>query len=63
MDKDIEAIIERALEEDLPHGDITSESIISPESQSQAVILAKENGILAGIGVAENVFSKIDPLL
>jgi nicotinate-nucleotide pyrophosphorylase (carboxylating) len=63
MDKDVEAIIERALEEDLPHGDITSESIIPSKSQSQAVILSKENGILAGIAVAENVFSKIDPLL
>jgi len=63
MEKDVEAIIERALEEDLPYGDITSESIISSESQSQAVILTKENGILAGIGVAENVFFKIDPLL
>ena len=63
MKKEVDAIIERALEEDLPHGDITSESIISPESQSKAIILAKEKGILAGIGVAENVFSKIDPLV
>lgn len=63
MKREVDAIIDRALEEDLPHGDITSESIISPESQSKAVILCKEKGILAGIDVAKNVFSKIDPLL
>lgn len=63
MDKDVEAIIKSALEEDLPCGDITSESIIPPGSHSKAIILSKEVGILAGIGVAENVFFKIDPLL
>jgi len=63
MDKEVDAIIERALEEDLPYGDITSESIVPPESQSKAVILAKESGILAGISVAESVFTKIDPLI
>jgi len=60
---EVDAIIEKALEEELPHGDITSENIIPPGSQSKAVILAKEKGILAGIDVAKNVFSKIDPLL
>ncbi len=63
MKREVDAIIDMALEEDLPFGDITSESIIPPESQSKAVILCKENGILAGIEVAKNVFSKIDPLL
>ena len=59
----MDAIIERALEEDLPHGDVTSENIIPSESLSNAVILAKEKGILAGISVAESVFTKIDPSL
>ncbi len=63
MDRAVDTIIERALEEDLPHGDVTSESIIPPESLSKAVILAKESGILAGISVAESVFTKIDPTL
>jgi len=63
MEREVDAIIERALEEDLPHGDITSENIIPSESLSKAVITAKENGILAGIIVAKNVFTKIDPSL
>lgn len=63
MEKELEAVIERALNEDMPHGDITSESIIPTDSVSKALFISKEKGILAGIGVAESVFLKIDPEL
>jgi len=56
-----DTLIEAALKEDMPHGDITSESIIPADSESEAIILAKEEGVLAGIDVAERVFHKIDP--
>ena len=56
----LNSIIKTALEEDLPQGDITSESIIDPDSISEAIILAKEKGILAGIEVAHRVFQLID---
>ncbi|HDZ25912.1 hypothetical protein LCGC14_1693070 [marine sediment metagenome] len=56
-----DALIETALKEDLPQGDITSENIIPADSESKAIILAKEEGVLAGIDVARRVFSKIDP--
>jgi len=59
--EDIDPIIEAALKEDLPEGDITSESIIPSDSVSQAFFLAKEDGILAGIDIARRVFEKIDP--
>lgn len=58
--KDIDSIIETALREDMPQGDITSESIIPLNSISRAIILAKEEGILAGIYVVERVFKTID---
>jgi nicotinate-nucleotide pyrophosphorylase (carboxylating) len=62
MKEDVtDMLIETALKEDMPKGDITSESVIPAESESKAIILAKEEGILAGIDVAERVFSKIDP--
>ncbi len=62
MKEDVtDMLIETALKEDMPQGDITSESVIPAESESKAIILAKEEGILAGIDVAERVFSKIDP--
>ena len=63
MQAEIDAIIECALKEDLPEGDITSESIIPQASKSKAVFLAKEKGILAGIHVAARVFERIDPSL
>ncbi|MEE9390406.1 MAG: carboxylating nicotinate-nucleotide diphosphorylase [Candidatus Aminicenantaceae bacterium] len=60
-EKDLNAVIEVALKEDMPRGDITSENIIPSDSESEAIILAKEQGILAGIKVAGRVFRKIDP--
>jgi nicotinate-nucleotide pyrophosphorylase (carboxylating) len=59
--KNIDTLIEAALREDMPDGDITSENIIPPDSLSRAIILAKEDGVLAGIYVVERVFKKIDP--
>ncbi len=57
----IDSIIDAALREDMPQGDITSENIIAVDSRFRAIILAKENGILAGLDVARRVFEKIDP--
>jgi len=59
--KNIDALIEMALKEDMPEGDITSENIVPPDSISRAWIAAKEDGVLAGVYVAERVFNKIDP--
>jgi len=60
INKEIDRIISFALKEDMPNGDITSESIISPDSMSKAILLAKQEGILAGIEVARRVFFKVD---
>jgi len=60
-EQSIDSIIDAALGEDMPQGDITSESIIPVDSRSRAIILAKESGILAGMDVARRVFEKIDP--
>ncbi len=59
--KNVDGIIEAALKEDIPAGDVTSESIVPPDSVSKAVLMAKEDGVLAGIGLAWLVFAKIDP--
>lgn len=58
---EFDAIIEAALREDMPDGDITSESVIPAGAVSEAVFLAKEDGVLAGLAVARRVFEKIDP--
>lgn len=56
----LEKIIRIALQEDMPDGDITSENVIPPESTSNAEFVAKAEGVLAGIDVAEKVFLEID---
>lgn len=56
----IDRVIEAALREDMPAGDITSENIIPPGSRAHAILLAKQAGVLAGIDVARRVFEKVD---
>jgi len=53
-------IVEEALKEDIGFGDITTESTIPEDMISRAVIIAKEEGILAGLPVAEEVFKLLD---
>jgi len=59
----IEEIVDRALAEDLGWGDVTTEALIPDDQQGIASIVAKEQGILAGIDVAKEVFHKVDPEL
>ena len=58
--KEIDKIIDTALTEDIGSGDITTEAIFNKYKSTSAVIIAKEDGILAGIDVAERVFKKVD---
>ena len=48
----VDQIIRRALEEDIGHGDITTDNLVPPDQQSQGVMLAKEDGVIAGLEVA-----------
>jgi nicotinate-nucleotide pyrophosphorylase (carboxylating) len=56
----VDQIIENALREDVGEGDITTNLLFSEGVQSKAAILAKEEGILAGLLIAERVFRKLD---
>lgn len=56
----VDQIIENALREDVGEGDITTNLLFSEGAQSKAVILAKEEGTLAGLLIAERVFRKLD---
>lgn len=51
------------LAEDIGSGDITTETTISSESRSKAIIHAKENGIIAGVPIAQLVFEVVDAQL
>ncbi|UCD18734.1 MAG: carboxylating nicotinate-nucleotide diphosphorylase [candidate division WOR-3 bacterium] len=56
-------IIKRALREDIGRGDITTDAIVLENDRALGVIFAKEEGILCGIDIAQNVFKQIDPAI
>ncbi len=58
--KKIDHLIDLALEEDLPAGDITTEAIVPDDLPGRAVFLAKQEGVLAGIDLAARVFYRLD---
>ena len=56
--RDIEAIVRRALDEDLP--DITSEAIFSQSDRGRARLLVKAAGVIAGLPFAEATFRALE---
>lgn len=53
-------LIEEALKEDIGKGDLTTELILPKDKEARAVILAKEEGIVAGLPVAGACFKALD---
>ena len=58
--KQIDKVVLNALEEDMPYGDITTDSLIPDECTVEAKFLAKADGVICGMPVAERVFKLID---
>lgn len=57
----LDAVIVRALQEDVGSGDVTTLATIPAATQAEARFLAKADGIIAGCIVAERVFAQVDP--
>jgi nicotinate-nucleotide pyrophosphorylase (carboxylating) len=55
--------IDIALKEDIGDGDHTSMACIPSMNEGKAQLIIKENGILAGVDVAQQVFHRFDPFL
>jgi nicotinate-nucleotide pyrophosphorylase (carboxylating) len=58
--KSAEVLFEMAYAEDIGDGDITTNNLVPPESSKTAILVAKEEGVVAGLPVAEMVFRKFD---
>lgn len=58
---DLLAAIRRALSEDIGPGDVTTNSIIPPEALMRGQIIAKQDGVIAGLDVAQAVYLEVDP--
>lgn len=54
------SILQRALEEDIGAGDVTTDSILSPDLLLAGQLLAREAGIVAGLRIAPLVFQLLD---
>lgn len=52
----LDPILRRALEEDIGTGDVTTQATIEPGTQASAELVAKEDFVLSGLGVARRVF-------
>ena len=56
----IDEIIRRALDEDMPYGDVSTDALFSGEETAGAKLVAKEDGVAAGLMVAARVFNLVD---
>ncbi|HLN74045.1 MAG: carboxylating nicotinate-nucleotide diphosphorylase [Methylococcaceae bacterium] len=54
------ALIDLALHDDVGTGDITTDNIIPAETRRKAKMIAKADGVVAGLPIAEMVFRKLD---
>ena len=52
--------IRKALDEDIGAGDVTTNSIVAPEAIAVARIIAKQNGFVSGLAIAQAVFLMLD---
>ena len=57
----VEELIELAIKEDIGDGDHTSLCCIPPQQRGRMRLLCKQEGIIAGIEIAEMVFRRLDP--
>lgn len=56
-------LIDLALAEDVAGGDITTDNLIPASSRRKAKMVAKADGVVAGLEIAEMVFRNFDPNL
>ncbi|MGB5288510.1 MAG: carboxylating nicotinate-nucleotide diphosphorylase [Ignavibacteriaceae bacterium] len=60
MEKYLQEIIGKALDEDIQNGDVTTQAIIPDLVFAKGKFLVKADGVIAGLNVAENVFKLLD---
>lgn len=61
FDQQLQHLIDEALKEDVGDGDYSTLSCISPQAKGKAVLKIKQEGILAGVSVAEKIFKYKEP--
>ncbi len=62
-DQAIRAFIKSALAEDIGEGDFSTLAAVPASKSSKAQLLVKDDGIIAGLELAERIFHEVDPAL
>jgi len=63
VDASVETLIELALSEDIGAGDVTSLYFVPEGRLARSFVVAREEGVLSGVDVAERVLQKVDDSL
>src|ERR1700734_3554273 len=61
FDDQLQFLIRNALQEDIGDGDHTTNSCIPPDARGKAVLHIKQDGILAGMEIAEKILKLKEP--
>ena len=61
--KSAEVLFNLSYAEDIGDGDITTNNLVPPNESKKAILVAKDEGVVAGLPVTELVFRKFDPNL
>ena len=60
---EVQLIIANAVREDVGEGDYSSLACIPSNATGKAKLLVKDNGVIAGVNFAKQVFHYVDPNL
>ena len=61
MSLEVDDIIRRALREDMNAGDLSTEAVCPEARPSEVQLIAKQDGVIAGLDVFERTFKLLDP--
>lgn len=55
--------VQRALREDVGHGDLSTQAVVPPGTRAEATVLVKDAGVIAGLPLVEAVFAQVSSML
>jgi nicotinate-nucleotide pyrophosphorylase (carboxylating) len=58
---EVRAIVQRALDEDIAWGDVTTDHSVPADQRSRATLLVKQDGVLCGVHVFAEALALVDP--
>src|SRR5882724_9137344 len=61
FDEQLHILIKSALQEDIGEGDHSTLACIPADAKGRAILKIKQEGILAGVAIAEKIFSYKEP--